>query len=306
MQESDSSEEDTRAEEGGGGTGEASGSAVADGVGAKKKRPPYDPQRCVAAVRRLRQSLESLVKARASFITDAIMGEWEVWANGEAMQLSDLPDAERAAKTVLALPDCEGGSMPNLVERAKQVELITWRDSEDPSRGLTMSEKQQEALERSSLTMSDVSPGDTCLFAPSDAPPTAGSDGDGTSALEGTPFWLGDVVRGDAAASTLTIHWRGCFFNGSPTTDPNGKWHLLCCSGVGNVLHGIKPKSACNVRGHRPLVDDGVALSSVVLHGVKLNADGGLSLRTKRNIAGIGWQLPTAVTFNGANSLVVG
>ena len=112
------------------------------------------------------------------------------------------------------------------------------------------------------------------------------------------------VVGTDATASTLTIHWRGCFHRGVPTKDPNGKWHRLCRRVQQDSLHYIDPKKkCCSERGHEAFITEGVPLGSVVLHKVVLNKAEPLSLATKRKIGSIGAQL--SVAFNGSQSLVV-
>ena len=108
------------------------------------------------AIRRLAASLAGTVEAGASFVDACIIAEWEAWAAQEPCRLSDLTPVMRPAKTLLALPDCAGGIAPLGVERTSQFELITWQDTGDPTRGLTMTAQQQAALERRGLAFAEV------------------------------------------------------------------------------------------------------------------------------------------------------
>ena len=112
-------------------------------------------------------SLSDLVHAKTSFIDSSIVAQWEQWADGEAMKLTDIPVCDRPTQALLSLPVCKGGHEPIAVTRPAQIELVTWQDSEDPSRGLTMTNKQQSALDRRVINIDNMQVGHACLFAPS-------------------------------------------------------------------------------------------------------------------------------------------
>ena len=286
------------------------GKAVGD---VRKKRPPFDPQRCVQAVRGFAASLASTVEAGTSFVNAGIIAEWEAWAAGTPRQLSDLTPEMRPKKTLLALPDCTGGVAPLEVGRTSQFELITWQDSGDPARGLTMTSKQQAALERRAMSFEEVSIGATCLFAPPHTTTSGSVDNTAITTLDSaittldeTPFWLGDVTRKfKDPEPQVVVHWRGCFVQGSPSADPNGVWCLLCRKVAEDSLHGIPPKKKCRLRGHEPYLSEPIPVASIILHNVGIKTDGHLLKTAMVRIAGLGAQLPRSLTFNGTSTLRV-
>ena len=273
---------------------------------ARRKRPPFDPSNCVQAVRRLAISLASTVQAGESFVDAGIIAEWEAWAASIPLRLSDLRQEQRPTKTILALPDCTGGVAPLEVGRTSQFELITWQDTGDPARGLTMTSKQQAALERRAMSFEEVTIGATCLFAPPRTPASGSDDDSAIKALDQTPFWLGDVSQKlPEPEPQVVVHWRGCFVNGSPTADPNGVWSLLCRNVAEDSLHGIPPKKKCGTRGHEPYLSEAIPMASIILHNVGIKVDGHLFKNAMVRIAGLGAQLPQSLTFNGTSTLRV-
>jgi hypothetical protein len=260
---------------------------------AKQNRAPYDPLRVVGAVKKLATFTKSISEAGESFITNEMLGEWDAWASAEVSALADMSLGERTSKVVLGLPNCKGAPPTGEVVRGAQMELMTWKDGADSSRGLTMTQKQQDALETRKLTLEDIVVGDCCLFA-------SNSSQSALTSVDSTPFWLADVVAKDTASETLTIHWRGSFENGSPSASPNGKWHLLCHCVADDTLHPIpKSRRQCAKRGHEPLQDTQQPLLSVVMNGIQLNADLHLSKPTMKKIPGIGGQLSQPLAYSG-------
>ena len=279
------------------------GSSVGD---AQRKRPPFDPSRCVQAVRRLATSLAGTTEAGASFVDTGVIAAWEAWEASMPRRLSDLRPEQRPAKTILALPDCTGGVAPLEVGRTSQFELITWQDTGDPARGLTLTSKQQAALERRAMAFEEVTVGATCLFAPPRTPASGSEDDSAIKALDQTPFWLGDVIRKlKEPEPRVVVQWRGCFTHGSPTADPNGVWCLLCRNVAEDSLHGIPPKKKCGMRGHEPYLSEAIPVASIILHNVGIKTDGHLFKNAMVRIAGLGTQLPRHIAFNGTSTLRV-
>lgn len=282
-------------DDGGDDSGHNGGNGASESQKAAPKRAPYDPNRCVAAVKELSTSTANLVEINLSFITPEVLAEWRAWADAEPTTLAAIPTGERTSPTVLALPECSGA--PNTVEitRAQQVELMTWKDHEDASRGLTVTRKQQEALESRSIQMVEIKIGQTCLVAR-----TFECEEGEVEQLFPTPFWLGDVVAKDDATSTIALHWRAPFVNGAASGDVNGAWNLLCRNVSRDTIHGLKPKQLqCKHRGHEPWLDANVKLGAIVMHNVGLKADGRVDKRSMKLIVALSAQLGVPLTFTG-------